>query len=117
MSGKAFSDTLRQVRKARIELSELEDDVFDYLEEKCELKEELQDLVREILDNIDAFDDASTVETMLSACCKKAAPSRGHRRNAGKKTKEEVIQTVKERRGGSSSTSTPPSVAAEEAVV
>ncbi len=112
MSSKAFSDTIRQVRKARIQLSELEDQLFDHLEDKYELKEELQDLVREIIDNVDMFDDAATVENMLTSCCKKA-PARGHRRNAGKKTKEEVIQTVKERRSGTAGDT--PAASEEEA--
>ena len=107
MSSKVLSETVRQVRKARIQLSEVEDQLYEILEDKFEIKEELQDQVREIIDNIDAFDDVSAVETLLTACGKKIAPARGHRRNAGKKTKEEVIQTVKERRQTPAPSTTP----------
>jgi hypothetical protein len=104
MSSKALSDTIRQVRKARTALNEVEEQLYEYLEDKYEIKEELVDVLEMIVENIDHFDDVSAIETLLVACATKPAPTR-HRKNAGKKTKEEVIQTVKERRATVSASS------------
>lgn len=116
MSSKSsLQDLIRQVRKARIALDDVEEQLYEYLEDKFEIKEELTELLELIIENVDKFDETSTVETLLTACTTKPATTRAQRRNAGKKTKEEVIQTVKEReRRQSSSNQAQPAATIEE---
>ena len=98
MSQSSLSTIVRDLRKARMACAELEDDLLAHLEENFALNEDITEIAEVVIENIDKFEDAGTVENVLIALGGKTA-SKSHRRgHSGKKTKEEVIQSVKERR-------------------